>query len=162
MREILIRSYIKDISPSGLNRQFLQLFDFGCFYWCWPCPQRRVSVCMSYRQQMAASSKPEGQKGLLQEKTKQKAHCPALAVCCCWQGHIVDQWQNSAMRASLSSPRLGKQRALFLCAAFTARKEPGGFLNNRIDTSLNYRCEQSVTSEPLYNLTAHTMPQYCP
>lgn len=102
-----------------------------------------------------------GKKGLLQEKTKQKAHCPALAVCCCWQGHIVDQWQNSAMRASLFSPRLGKQRALSLCAAFTARKEPGGFLNDRIDTSLNYRCEQSVTSEPLYNLTAHTMPQYC-
>lgn len=76
VREIVIRSYIKGISPSALNGRFLQLFDFGCFYWRWPSPQRRVSVCMSYRQQMAASSKPEGQKGIATGENKAESSLP--------------------------------------------------------------------------------------
>lgn len=55
---------------------------------------------------------------IIGENRSESSGC-ALPVGCCWH-HMVDQWQNLAMRASLSSPGLGMQSALFLYVAFTA------------------------------------------
>lgn len=113
------------------------------------------ALCLSARASDSRWQLPQNQKGKRDCYQRTQSRKLIDLLCRCWQGHILDQRQNWVMRASLSSPGLGKQSALFPCAAFAAGKEPGSFWNDRIDTSVNHQHEQSVTLQPMHNLEHH-------
>ena len=94
--------------------------------------------------------KNRGAKGIATEGKKGESSPPC-------QSAAVDKVTpliSGKIRPSLSLPMLGKQSALFPCAAFAAQKEHGCFLNNWINISLNHWRGQSVALQSLHNLAA--------